>query len=53
MILHRARYSPYSSYIEQEVNIESGSLMEAARPFEVMPGFNLECYPNRDSTIYK
>ncbi|XP_063674612.1 alpha-aminoadipic semialdehyde synthase, mitochondrial-like [Bolinopsis microptera] len=37
----------------KEVVVESGTLMQCARPFEVMPGFNLECYPNRDSTIYK
>lgn len=37
----------------KEVYIESGQLMKSAQPFDVLPGFNLECYPNRDSTIYK
>uniref|UniRef100_A0A4W4GQJ0 Saccharopine dehydrogenase (NAD(+), L-glutamate-forming) n=1 Tax=Electrophorus electricus TaxID=8005 RepID=A0A4W4GQJ0_ELEEL len=29
-----------------------GSLMEAAVPMDFLPGFNLEGYPNRDSTKY-
>ncbi|VDP71119.1 unnamed protein product [Echinostoma caproni] len=29
-----------------------GSLMKMARPMNVFPGFNLEGYPNRDSTRY-
>ncbi|KAJ3597136.1 hypothetical protein NHX12_003536 [Muraenolepis orangiensis] len=29
-----------------------GSLMEAAFPMDFLPGFNLEAFPNRDSTKY-
>ncbi|XP_025837508.1 alpha-aminoadipic semialdehyde synthase, mitochondrial isoform X2 [Agrilus planipennis] len=37
----------------QIVNIsEGGDLMGAAKPLEFLPGFNLEGFPNRDSTIY-
>lgn len=31
---------------------ENGGLMEATRDMDFLPGFSLEGYPNRDSTIY-
>lgn len=29
-----------------------GALLDSARPLNFLPGFNLEGYPNRDSTVY-
>ena len=29
-----------------------GGLIDASMPMNFLPGFNLEGYPNRDSTIY-
>ena len=29
-----------------------GGLLDASMPMNFLPGFNLEGYPNRDSTIY-
>lgn len=29
-----------------------GALMEATMPMDILPGFNLEGFPNRNSTIY-
>uniref|UniRef100_A0A1A8QTP6 Alpha-aminoadipic semialdehyde synthase, mitochondrial n=2 Tax=Nothobranchius pienaari TaxID=704102 RepID=A0A1A8QTP6_9TELE len=37
----------------QVVNVPAGgSLMDFAKPMDFFPGFNLEGFPNRDSTIY-
>nr|XP_043891753.1 alpha-aminoadipic semialdehyde synthase, mitochondrial isoform X1 [Solea senegalensis]XP_043891754.1 alpha-aminoadipic semialdehyde synthase, mitochondrial isoform X1 [Solea senegalensis]XP_043891755.1 alpha-aminoadipic semialdehyde synthase, mitochondrial isoform X1 [Solea senegalensis] len=37
----------------QVVNVPAGgSLMEASMPMDFLPGFNLEGFPNRNSTIY-
>ena len=30
----------------------NGGLLDASMPMNFLPGFNLEGYPNRDSTIY-
>ena len=30
----------------------NGGLLDASIPMNFLPGFNLEGYPNRDSTIY-
>lgn len=30
----------------------NGGLLDAVAPIDFLPGFNLEGYPNRDSTIY-
>ncbi|XP_045114585.1 alpha-aminoadipic semialdehyde synthase, mitochondrial-like [Portunus trituberculatus] len=38
----------------QIVDVESGGgLLQATKPYTALPGFNLEGFPNRDSTIYK
>ena len=39
-------------FLIQIVEITPGSLMESATGFSAYPGFNLEGYPNRDSTTY-
>ena len=31
---------------------ENGGLLDAATSMDFLPGFSLEGYPNRDSTIY-
>eukprot|EP00095_Tigriopus_kingsejongensis_P002741 maker-scaffold138_size318692-snap-gene-0.8 protein:Tk02741 transcript:maker-scaffold138_size318692-snap-gene-0.8-mRNA-1 annotation:"hypothetical protein DAPPUDRAFT_334150" len=31
----------------------NGGLLDSVRPMNFLPGFNLEGYPNRDSTIYR
>ena len=31
----------------------NGGLLDASMPMNFLPGFNLEGYPNRDSTIYR
>ncbi|CAB1414611.1 unnamed protein product [Pleuronectes platessa] len=37
----------------QEVSIPAGgSLMDSTMPLDIFPGFNLEGFPNRNSTIY-
>ena len=38
--------------IVQVVQVGEGELMTATEEFDGIPGFNLESYPNRDSTIY-
>ncbi|XP_063854254.1 alpha-aminoadipic semialdehyde synthase, mitochondrial-like [Scylla paramamosain] len=43
-------------YLEdgQVVDIASGGeLLKATKPYTALPGFNLEGFPNRDSTIYR
>ena len=30
----------------------NGGLLDAVNPIDFLPGFNLEGYPNRDSTVY-
>ena len=30
----------------------NGGLLESAKSLDFLPGFNLEGYPNRDSTLY-
>ena len=30
----------------------NGGLLDSAKPMTFLPGFNIEGYPNRDSTIY-
>ncbi|KAM9568024.1 alpha-aminoadipic semialdehyde synthase, mitochondrial-like [Salvelinus alpinus] len=32
--------------------LAGGTLMESTSPMDFMPGFHLECFPNRDSTKY-
>ncbi|XP_057296367.1 alpha-aminoadipic semialdehyde synthase, mitochondrial-like [Hydractinia symbiolongicarpus] len=41
-------------YLEngEVVDIAPGTLLEHVKPLELFPGFNLEGYPNRDSTVY-
>jgi len=46
--LNGARYLKDGEIVE----IQPGSLMENTSAFEAYPGFNLEGYPNRDSTNY-
>jgi len=29
-----------------------GALLEEIKPSDMFPGYRLECYPNRDSTMY-
>ena len=29
-----------------------GALLEEIKPTDMFPGYRLECYPNRDSTVY-
>jgi len=43
-----------AKYIQdgETVVIEPGFLMENCEPLDLFPGFHLEGYPNRDSTIY-
>ena len=36
-----------------EINILSEELLYKSKPFEVSMAFNLEGYPNRDSTKYE
>ena len=33
--------------------IPAGQILHHVKPTDFIPGFNLECYPNRDSTVYK
>jgi alpha-aminoadipic semialdehyde synthase len=33
--------------------IPAGQILHHVNATDFIPGFNLECYPNRDSTIYK
>lgn len=44
-----AKYRKKGEIIEIE---EGGGLMAATKPLGFLPGFNLEGFPNRDSTIY-
>ena len=48
-MLSGARYLQNGDVIDIE---ENGGLMDAAQPMDFLPGFSLEGYPNRDSTIY-
>lgn len=48
-MLSGARYLQNGSVVEVEDN---GGLIDAAVPMDFLPGFSLEGYPNRDSTIY-
>ena len=48
-MLSGARYLQNGEVIDIE---ENGGLMDAAQPMDFLPGFSLEGYPNRDSTIY-
>lgn len=45
-----------AKYLENDKVITvdpNGGLLDSVRPMDFLPGFNLEGYPNRDSTIYK
>ncbi|TRY81173.1 hypothetical protein TCAL_11846 [Tigriopus californicus] len=45
-----------AKYLENDkvVTVDpNGGLLDSVRPMDFLPGFNLEGYPNRDSTIYK
>ncbi|XP_028397986.1 alpha-aminoadipic semialdehyde synthase, mitochondrial-like [Dendronephthya gigantea] len=33
--------------------IPAGEILHHVKPTDLIPGYNLECYPNRDSTVYK
>lgn len=44
-----ARYLDKGSLVEIK---EGGDLMEVTKTLDFLPGFNLEGFPNRDSTIY-
>jgi len=48
-MLSGARYLQNGTVVEVEDN---GGLIDAAVPMDFLPGFSLEGYPNRDSTIY-
>lgn len=46
----------WARYLKDGKEIEiakGGALLENVRPIEFLPGFALEGYPNRDSTIYR
>ncbi|XP_071450294.1 alpha-aminoadipic semialdehyde synthase, mitochondrial isoform X2 [Hetaerina americana] len=47
--LGAAKYKKNGQIIEVE---QGGSLMDSAVPLDFLPGFNLEGFPNRDSTAY-
>ena len=37
----------------QTVDVAAGgALLEEIKPTDMFPGYRLECYPNRDSTVY-
>ena len=42
----------YSPFCVKVVEIKPGHLLENAKDLDLFPGFNLEGYPNRDSTVY-
>lgn len=48
-MLSGAKFLQNGQVIEVE---ENGGLMDAVAPMDFLPGFSLEGYPNRDSTIY-
>lgn len=37
----------------QVKEIPEGQILHHVKPTDFVAGYNLECYPNRDSTIYK
>lgn len=48
-MLSSAKYLQHGQAVEVE---ENGGLLDEATPMDFLPGFSLEGYPNRDSTIY-
>ncbi|XP_023324527.1 alpha-aminoadipic semialdehyde synthase, mitochondrial [Eurytemora carolleeae] len=48
-MLSGAKYLQNGNVVEVE---ENGGLLESVVPMDFLPGFSLEGYPNRDSTIY-
>lgn len=49
-MLSGAKYLDDGKAVEIEPN---GGLLNAVLPMDFLPGFSLEGYPNRDSTIYR